>query len=421
MLRSFKLKMALFAVCTSGVILLAFAMLFMSVIRRVGNERIDRHLVALSDSQMRRPFPPEHWSLFEENLSFLYGENNQRPFLVKVIDRNGKTVYVSPRWPAAFKDTDFALPPPEEPPERQERPPPNVHPFRLNDEPPPHMRPLSKPLFSTLRAGNKTWRFVAACNHGTTLLIGTDTAGLQTEFKRFRTAFSVACPLGLFLLAAGGWLLAEQALRPVRILTRIAAGITAKGLSQRVQVPDADREFQAMIEVLNGMLDRLEKSFNQAARFSADAAHELKTPLTILQGQLNQALQNAPSDSDQQRTYADLLEEVQRLKSIVRKLLLLAQSDSGQLRLSLERVCLTDEIEALTEDFPVLAPGLTFHKELAPDVEVMADPDLIRQVVQNLFSNAVKYGREGGTVECGLRQDAKTVTLTLANMIPPPA
>ena len=424
MLCSFKLKMALFAVCTSGVILLAFASLFMSVIRRAGSERIDRHLVALADGQLRRPLPPEHWPQFDENLSSFYGENNRRRFLVKVIARDGSPLYTSPRWPAALAVTGGSLPdlgaPLEfgDPLDRPEPPPP-PRPFRPGEERPPRRLRVTRPQFMILRADNQTWRFAVLRNQNVTLLVGTDMADLQAELKRFRTTFVVAVPLGLLLLAAGGWFLAGQALRPVQVLTRIAGGMTVKGLNQRVQVPRADREFQALIEVLNGMLDRLETSFNQAARFSADAAHELKTPLTILQGQLNQALQSAPSGSDQQRAYADLLEEVQRLKSIVRKLLLLAQSDSGQLRLSQERVCLTDEIEALAEDAPLLAPGLTFHTDLAPDVGVRADPDLLRQVVQNLFSNAVKYNHEGGLIECRLRQNEGTVTLILANTTDP--
>jgi heavy metal sensor kinase len=221
--------------------------------------------------------------------------------------------------------------------------------------------------------------------------------------------------MALLLLATAGWLLAGQALRPVKVLTKVAGGITAQGLDQRVQAGGADQEFQALIDVINGMLNRLENSFGQAARFSADAAHELKTPLTILQGQLNQALHSAPAGSDEQRTYADLLEEVQRLKSIVRKLLLLAQSDAGRLRLSLESVDLTAEIEALCEDAPVLAPGVTLQADLSPHVSVMADPDLIRQVLQNLLSNAIKYNRDGGAIECHLRQDGAAVHFTLAN------
>jgi len=414
MFRSFKLKMALFSLCTSGAILLAFASLFMSVMRRAGLERIDRHLHALAGGQLQRPLPPEHWARFDDSLTALFGENTRRRFLVRALDREGRTVYTSPRWPASLEPAVPPLPGMDDP--RDWPGPPPRRPFPLGGEPPRRLR-VSPPRFLTLQADGRSWRFAAMRNPHVTLFVGTDLAELQAELKRFQTAFAVAGPLGLLLLAAGGWLLAGQALRPVGILARVAAGMTAKGLSRRVQTPGADREFQALTDVINGMLNRLERSFGQAARFSADAAHELKTPLTILQGQLSQALQSAPSDSDEQRTYAGLLEEVQRLKSIVRKLLLLAQSDSGQLRLALERVCLTAEVESLFEDAPILAPGLTVRSDLAPDVRVMADPELLRQVLQNLFSNAVKYNREGGVIECSLRQEAGNATLRLANTV----
>ena len=466
MLRSFKLKMALFSFCTSGAILLAFATLFMSAIRRAGLERVDHHLQALAEGQLRRSVPVEHWPRFDDSLTSIYGEGTQRRFLLQIIGIGGATVYRSPRWPAALvsanllpsdlgalREPQEPLPPPrpnarpreepgttrewqagdrrdgrpgarpgEEPPPSMEREPgagrdgrPGA---RLGEEPLPRLR-LTLPHFRTVRADGQDWRFVAMRNTGITLFLGTDMAELQAELRRLGIAYALAVPLGLLLLASGGWLLAKQALRPVRILTQVAGSITAKGLDQRVQANNADQEFQSLIDVINGMLNRLEVSFRQAARFSADAAHELKTPLTILQGQLNQALRSAPADSAEQRTYADLLDEVQRLKSIVRKLLLLAQSDSGQLRLSLQQVCLNRELEALFEDLPLLAPGLTLNQDLAPDVRVMADPDLLRQVLQNLISNAVKYNHDRGTLSCQLSQANGQASLSLSNTLPP--
>jgi heavy metal sensor kinase len=274
---------------------------------------------------------------------------------------------------------------------------------------------MNAPVFRTVRADGRTWRVIAVRGLGFELQIGTDMADVQAELRRFLAAYAFAVPLCLLLLASGGWLLAKQALHPVHELTHVAANITAKGLDQRVQAHDADEEFTALIEVINGMLNRLDVSFRQAARFSADAAHELKTPLTILQGQLNQALRSAPAGSDEQRTYADLLNEVQRLKTIVRKLLLLAQSDSGQLHVSLGVVSLNQELNALFEDLPLLAPGLTLKQDLEPNVDVRADPDLLRQVLQNVITNAVKYNRKDGVVACTLRRADGWAQLSVAN------
>jgi heavy metal sensor kinase len=458
MLRSFKLKMALFSACTSGIILVGFALLFMTMIRRIGLERIDRHLHAVTEAQLHRPVPEEHWSRFDGSLAAMYGDERPRQFLVRVLDRNGKPVYTSARWPRSLTaealgvspaylklrlgrdprpsplrfrplQPDDAQPPPRAlRPEDAPRPPRALWPeeeprppraLRPDEEPRPPRPLLKRPLFVTVPIDGHPWRMIVLGTDDQTLIVGTDLADFQAELQRHWSTFGVAGPIALLLLATGGWLLAGQALRPVRILTQVADGMTAKDLSQRVNSPGADREFKALIDVINGMLDRLEKSFQQAARFSANAAHELKTPLTILQGQLEQAVQCAPAASQEQRTYADLLEEVQRLKGIVRKLLLLAQSDSGQLRLSLESVCLTEELEALFEDLPLLAPGLALRKELAPGIRVMADPDLFRQVLQNLFSNAYKYNREGGFIECLLRREGACAVLSLTNSAAP--
>jgi len=242
------------------------------------------------------------------------------------------------------------------------------------------------------------------------------------EMGQMRNALLIALPLALLLIGAGGWVLAQRALRPVRKLAFTAEGITAKGLDQRIAIEDDDAEFVRLITIFNRMLDRLEQSFGQAVRFSADAAHELKTPLTILQGELEQALQDAAPGSREQQAYNELLEEVQRLKEIVRKLLLLSRADAGQLTLNLEPVNLSEAVAAVGEDTEVMAPGVTVRRDLAPDLWVNADPDLLGQALRNLASNAIKYNREGGWIEFRLHRAGQTVRLTVTNTgdgIPP--
>jgi len=457
--RSFKLKMALFSLGTSGAILLIFAALFLSFVRQTGIERLDRHLLALADAQLRRAPCADRGMRLDESLNILYGESGRQRFLLQILGPTGQVIYVSARWPDGLTPTadlppQFRFPccpnaegrrnfepprgqplrgeggigpqaPREEPgdgpaalPDRGPKPRLGEHPpGGLGDEPPGRGR-LGRPLFRTVSAEGTRWRFVALRGPAITLLLGADMADFLTEVHHAQLVFALVVPLGLVLLATGAWLLARQALRPVQTLARVAAGITAKGLDQRVPAEDADQEFRALTRVINDMLDRLERSFRQAARFSADAAHELKTPLTILQGQLSQAVRNAPLGSTEQRTYADLLEEVQRLKNIVRKLLLLAQSDAGQLRLTLKTVDLSRELDALFEDLPLLAPGVELARDIEPDVRIAADPDLLRHVLQNLVNNAVKYNRENGALACTLRRSGGRAVLTVANTIP---
>ncbi len=177
----------------------------------------------------------------------------------------------------------------------------------------------------------------------------------------------------------------------------------------------ANDEFSRLVDVINDMLDRLEKSFKQAVRFSADAAHELKTPLTILQGMLDDAVQHAATGSDEQRSYGALIEEVQRLKAIVQKLLILSHADAGQLALNLEPVDVSAVIESAIEDVGAIAPNLRLEQEITPHVTVQADPDLFKQVIQNLTSNAVKHNTEGGLIRFRLKEQGDRVIFTISN------
>jgi len=435
--RSFKAKQVLFSVCVSGVILAAFAAFGLSVMKRIGLSRIDRELVALGDAQVRRRQPSEHWERFDRGLESLYGPEGRKQLVIKVNDITGARLYTSALWPADLREDLLGIaddpdaippirrPPPMLPPDDMGMPGPGGRrPLDPEFRPPPLERgPPEQRLEShviparhfTTESGGRSWRFSVQGNEEVRLIIGQDLAGFQRELNEFRNAFLVAAPIALLFLAAGGWLLAHRALRPVQALTALAASMTARGLDQRVPTADADREFQALIEVINGMLNRLQRSFEQAVRFSADAAHELKTPLTILQGQLEQSLQEAPAGSPAQQTVAGLLEEVQRLKSIVRKLLLLAQADSGELRLSRERVDLGAEVDALGDDAALLAPGVHLERALASGVIVMADPDLLRQALQNLVSNAIKYNSPGGRLELGVRREGGDAVFTIAN------
>lgn len=246
-----------------------------------------------------------------------------------------------------------------------------------------------------MKVGGRSWRIGVMGNTRLTMILEINLENFNSEMQQVRNAFFIVLPVALLLIAAGGWLLAQRALRPVTALTQTAEQITVRGLDQRIPVEDKDKEFMRLITVFNRMMDRLEKSFGQAVRFSADAAHELKTPLTILQGQLEQAVQGAQAGSEEQRTYSELLEEVQRLKAITRKLLLLSRADSGQLSLSMELLDLSELLEDICEDTRILAPHLTVGKDIAPDLRVKADSDLICQVPRNLTDNAIKFNWEG--------------------------
>jgi heavy metal sensor kinase len=229
-----------------------------------------------------------------------------------------------------------------------------------------------------------------------------------------RNTYLVTIPLLLVLIAIGAWWLSGSALQPIREVTASLRRVTAKGLDQRVPTQGSDREFVELLQVFNQMMERLERSFNQASRFSADAAHELKTPLSILQGELERSLQAAEPGSELQQSLSNLLDQVRHLGTIVRKLLLLSLADAGQMRLHCTEVNLSERLNDLADDIELLAPQLGVEVRVAPGLTVQADEALLIQVLQNLISNAVKYNLPQGWVriEAGEQQQMVFVTVT---------
>ena len=150
------------------------------------------------------------------------------------------------------------------------------------------------------------------------------------------------------------------------------------------------------------MLANLEQSFAQATHFSADAAHELKTPLTILQGRLELAVNNA-QDPLLQAELTGLQDEVARLANITRKLLLLSQADAGRLALNVTAVDLSAMLRELLADAEMLLSHQRIQCDIEPQLLAPGDALLLRQLFNNLLSNAVRYCRSAGTISVTAR------------------
>lgn len=430
MLRSFRLKIGLLSLCLSGLLLLGFGLLAVSALNRLGIDRIDRELRALADAQVRRIQPEGHWLRFDDSLRAIYGAGAPKQFVVHVVRPGGETVYASAQWPAGLPRAALPLslagaaednsegPPiegdlrpregaPQRPRRQFEDPPPR--------NAPPRRLPVRGPVCSTLEAAGGRWRALTIANADVTLSIAMNLSGLRAETRRFERALLVGIPLGLLLIVVGGWVIAQTALRPVNLIACTAESVTAHRLDARIPDTKADAEFQRLIALINGMLDRLERSFQQAVRFSADAAHELKTPLAILQAQVERSLQRAADGTPEQREYAEQLDEVQRLKAILGKLLLLSQADAGRLPLSRAPVNLADILRAAAEDVRMLAPDRTATVTAPDALMVMGDEHLLNQVIENLVSNAVKFGDRSGAIDLSLHTSQGRAILRVWN------
>lgn len=411
----FRLRITLLSIFFSGIILVAFGIFFLVLTSKINLDRIDREIQTLGESQLVVLHPREHWEHFESSLQAIYGEENLKKLMVKVLAK-GETPYISSNWPeqisvSSFPEFDAAMLSPPGPLSGRRIPP------RLKIPVAP--RYIKPPSFRTFHFPEKDWRVGVMGNSYFIIMVGMDLTAYHEEAKVYSTVYMVTIPVALLLLAAGGWFVAHRAIAPVRLIARTAENITAQGLHKRVPDTGSTSEFRKLIHVINDMLDRLEISFNQAARFSADAAHELQTPLTILQGVLDDAVRSAADGSQEQQRNSNLLEEVQRLKVIVQKLLILSRADAGRLNLVTGPVNISRLMEDIIEDMTIIAPHLSMEHHIAPGIIVTVDPDLIRQVVQNLASNAVKHNIPNGTIRFELKKDHDKAILQVANTGPP--
>jgi len=270
----------------------------------------------------------------------------------------------------------------------------------------PVMPEIRTPDFFTVQDTGRNWRFGAFSNPHYTLFLGLSEDELQADAHRTGLWFAGGGALALGIAGLGAWWAAGRAIRPLDRIASIANRMSAGGLDERIPLHRGDdREFSQLIASLNHMTARLRDHFEQAAKFTADASHELKTPLAVMQTTLNDTLRTESLDETTRERIGVVLHQVSRLKRITHSLLLLSQADAGELPVKPERYDLSSDLEGLMEDAESLcgAAGLTFDKQIEPGVFVVGDRALMHQVFQNLVSNAIKHNRPGGSVRVELR------------------
>ncbi len=215
--------------------------------------------------------------------------------------------------------------------------------------------------------------------------------------------------LGPFLLAviAGlGYLFVKRALAPVRKIVTTTRQITAQDLSLRLETIESRDEIGELSETLNGMIARLETSFNQIRQFSDDVSHEIKTPLTIMKGEIEVCLRHERPTEEYRDILRSILEEIDKLNRIIENLFFLSRMDSADIAEGFRE---TDLDKVLLEVFEELSP-LAAGKNIALNIQHLAeialrgDAALLKRLFSNLIVNAVKYTPEGGSVSLSLEE-----------------
>ncbi|WP_221031398.1 sensor histidine kinase [Actomonas aquatica] len=207
--------------------------------------------------------------------------------------------------------------------------------------------------------------------------------------------------LGGALVSVGlGWGFTRVTLAPIRSIERTARRIGADNLSERIPVPAGRDELAALSRLLNETFARIEAAFGQVRRFTADASHELKTPLALIKLNAEKLRPHLADDEEGEATLNNVLEEIERLHQIIEHLLFLSKAESGVLRLEYEALRMPDWLRDWEEDAGVLAEDVGVRFELVEEgaATVRGVPSLLRQLLFNLLSNALKFSEAGGRV-----------------------
>ena len=207
------------------------------------------------------------------------------------------------------------------------------------------------------------------------------------------------------------------ALRPLKNMQTLFSKIDIKDTQSdtHLQTKDTYRELTSFLNYFNELIDRSRLSYQQANRFSSDASHELKTPLTIVRGHLQRLINRSQDGSDDQIQLSLVMEEVERLISITNKLLMLSQADAGRLAVHKETIHFNNLINQLIDDYSNYRPDIEITKSLQRNMELVGDKDLITQLILNLFSNAFKYNFSGGKVLFNASCNATYLSFNISN------
>ena len=272
-----------------------------------------------------------------------------------------------------------------------------------------------------ISVGKERILFVAHAIHDTTtqltrVVAGVRVRGAQSLPQELVTTLFAVVPLVIALSSWGMWLMLGGTFRRIEQVRRSVADITdGRSLHRRLSDDEASPEIAALINTLNSMIARLEASFAALRRFTADASHELKTPLAVLRADVERAMSATTRKDDRLVALEEALHETTRMADLVESLLTLARADEGRFDLYRERV----DVSALTLEVYETAlilgegAGVAVNLPFTADVTIAGDRTRLRQLFLNLVTNAIKYTPRGGRVDIGLGRHPDNVTFAV--------
>lgn len=240
------------------------------------------------------------------------------------------------------------------------------------------------------------------------VIVGVPTEFVGAELKSLVLNLIVFIFIFFALAVVSGWFLSRRAMRPIRQTAVAVRGISDRNLHERLPQPDTNDDIDNLVTVFNQLLGRLESSFETQKRFTADASHEIGTPLTALKGQTEVALIQRRTPDEYDALLRSNLDGINRLTQIISNLLVLARADAGEDQVSPEILSLDVLVNEIFASFKPLAETkqIEFLLKIEESAFLIGDQSAIEQIISNLLQNCLRYTPLGGKVSVRVYIDA---------------
>lgn len=294
----------------------------------------------------------------------------------------------------------------------------------------PHLTKLplkagGSPQFETVLMEGIPWRVLSlpyrsrAGRNGVVRVVE-DMGDIQETLEALRLGLLILAPAGILISALAGYWLSGKALAPVGRITALAQEIEASNLDQRLPHPGVDSEIGRLVDTLNRMFARLDTSFEAMKRFTADASHELRSPLATMQNTIDVILERPRTMEEHQATLLNIGRDVTRLSAIVEDLLLLARADAGRLTMRMEPVRLDWILESQVEAHQAQAKSNRIDLRISAleAAPILGDERWLHQLLVNLLGNALKFTPGGGQVSAALVTVEDKIRMTIEDSGP---
>ncbi|NNB43266.1 heavy metal sensor histidine kinase [Pseudomonas chlororaphis] len=344
------------------------------------NEKLQstqRILTGLSSMNQFSDIKPE--------LKVLLGEH--RDLIALIIDGDGKLVFAEPGWvevPQAFRVAS------------------NNNLWEWRDQ-------------GQMYRGVTAQARVTGQDKPLTIMVIFDVTQHMSFFEMLERWFWMGLMISALVSAALGWMVASSGLRPIRQVTQVAASMSAKSLQERIPLAPVPKELQQMVLSFNAMLSRLDDAFVRLSNFSADIAHELRTPVSNLMTHTEVVLSRKRNIEDYEDNLHSNLDDLKRMGRMIDDMLFLAKSDNGLITHENKSIDLVEVVEKLLEYYRLLADERGIDLEVSGRGSVRGDVLMLHRAISNLLSNALRYTPEGKCIRVDIRQQGASISVVVEN------